>query len=545
MSENKYLRRWISIVLIPFFLSGCLFSDTSGNEAVQDDASDTSSFVVSIEDEPDTVDFQCTTIHYTIATNVFDRLVETVVEDGEAMIVPSLAESWRVSDEGMTYTFHLRDDVTFSDGSLLTADDVYYTFRRLLTHPDSCNRDIVEMIRGAVKLEKGESSELEGFKVLGDYDFSITLEYPFEAFLACLSMPGASILDKELTEKAGERFGIDPEWTIGTGPYILKKWEEGKGMILIRNDSCWQGPARNAGLDLRFISESEDVRRMFEEGELDVLDLDEVAHSAEYFYRGDIYQDYIYKVQRIGTTYIALNESIEPLNDVRVRKALQLSLNRQLLLDAVYSGRGTLENGIYPHGLYGFNPDLPEIPYDVEEAKRLLKEAGYPDGFKLVYSFKPSSNEWEILLARLVVSMWEKIGVKAVIEVIDENEFMKLRKSGKLACYSASWMADYDDPDNFIYTFFGDKENTAFRSLCYPNEEIMARVSAARAISDKDARIEEYQELEKIIIQDDAAWIPLFSRQYIYVTSPRVKGVCSAWNGSVKNRYREIEIVEE
>ena len=282
---------------------------------------------------------------------------------------------------------------------------------------------------------------------------------------------------------------------------------------------------------------------MFDRGEIDVLDLDEVGNAAEFYFHGDIYQDRLFSVPRIGITYIALNESMEPLNDVRIRKAMQLSLNRALLLTAVYGGRGQVENGIYPHGLYGFNPSLPEIPFDVEEAGKLLKEAGYPDGFELTVSVNSSSTRWEMSVLWLAASMWDKIGIRTKIDVISESEFMRLRKSGSLACYTAQWMADYNDPDNFIYTFFGDRENTTFRSLCYPREDVMERVRLARTIPDPEERIREYQDLERIIVQEDAGWIPLYSRLRFYVTSRRLEGIQASWNGSVKNKYREMSIV--
>ena len=504
---------------------------------------DTSRYLVAVEDEPDTVDFQCTTIHYTIAQNVFNRLVEMESDaDGAVTIQPSLAESWEVSDDGTRYTFHLRPGVTFSNGAPLSASDVGYTLTRLLTHPKSCNKDIADEIVGVAKLESGEADALEGFEILGELDFAITLQQPFEAFLACLSMPGASILDEETTREAGDGFGTDPACTIGTGSFILEQWTRGQGMLLTANPNCWMGPPKCDGLDLRFMTDPEEVRMRFEAGELDVLDLDEVGNSVEYFIHGDIYQDRLYTVQRIGTTYIALNESVAPLDDVRVRRALQLGLNRSVLLDAVYGGRGTVENGIYPHGLYGFNPDLPKIPFDPEGAAALLEEAGYADGFDLEFSVNAASTQWETALARMIVSMWEKLGVRASIEVLDEDTFMRLRKSGELACYSATWTADFNDPDNFVYTFFGNRENTTFRSLCYPDEAVMARVREARAIGDADARIAEYRELERKIVQEDAAWIPLFSRLRYYVASERAKGMCSSWNGSVKNEYREITI---
>ena len=521
------------IVCVLCACSACASRPGTENPASQEEGElDTSRFLVAVEDEPDTVDFQCTTIYYTVATNVFNRLVEMEPDgEGNVKITPSLAQAWEKSPDGLRYTFHLREGVTFSNGSPLTASDVLYTFTRLLTHPESNNRDIADGIVGAEKLEKGETDRLEGFEILGELDFAITLSQPFEAFLACLSMPGASILDEETTVAAGDRFGKDPACTIGTGSFILWQWTPREGMLLKANPTCWEGAPRCAGLDLRFLTEPEEIRTLFEKGELDILDLDD-----------DIYQNRLYTVPRIGIIYIALNASVGPLQDVRVRKAMQLSLDRAMLLNVVYSGLGQVENGIFPHGLAGYNPDLPEIPCDPDEAARLLAEAGYPEGIDLTVSVKTSSTQWEMTLMRLAVSAWEKAGIRAAVETLEESEFMRRRKSGQLSCYTAMWTADFNDPDNFIYTFFGDRENTTFRSLCYSDEEIMARVRAARGIADGEARLAEYRELERRIVQEDAAWIPLFSRLRIYVMSERIEGVQSSWNGSVKNRYREISV---
>ena len=135
--------------------------------------------------------------------------------------------------------------------------------------------------------------------------------------------------------------------------------------------------------------------------------------------------------------------------------------------------------------------------------------------------------------------------MRAEVKVIEESEWMSLRKCGQMACYSATWTADYNDPDNFIYTFFGNKENTTFRSLCYPREEIMERVRKARTITDHNLRLAEYRELEQIIVQEDAAWIPLFSRLRYYVKGDRLEGMKASWNGSVKNNYRLMSVNKE
>ncbi len=548
MNHKMFKRTVACIILLIFTLSGTACNSQLSESAKKSQGStaepDISHFLVAVEDEPDTVDFQCTSIHYTIAQNVFNRLVEMENDaNGNMEILPSLAKSWEISEDGRDYTFHLQENVTFSNGSPLTSYDVLYTFERMLTHPDACNQDIVDIIAGAKALENNETDKLEGVRVIDDYNFVITLEQPFEAFLACLSMPGASILDEDTTKEAGDRFGKDPEWTIGTGSFILWKWIPGEGLLLTANPNCWQGAPRCEGLDLRFITDSEEIRRMFENGEIDVLDLDETGNSAEYFMHGSKYQDRIFKVQRIGITYIAINESIAPLDDVRVRKAMQMALNRSSLLKAVYGDNGYVENGIFPHGLYGYNPELPEIPYDTEAAAKLLADAGYPDGFDLTISINSSSTRWELSVMKLAASMWEKIGIKATIDVIDESDFMRMRKSGELACYTAQWMADFNDPDNFIYTFFGNTSNTIYRSLCYSREDVMERIQNARGMSDSKERIQEYQDLERIIVQEDAAWIPLYSRQRFYVTSERLDGIQTSWNGSVKNKYREMAIL--
>ena len=187
--QRKAIMCFLLALVAAAALSACALRSPKGTPARQDASEelDTSRFLVGVEDEPDTVDFQCTSIHYTIAQNVFNRLVEMENSpDGNILILPSLAESWEISEDGRTYTFHLRENVRFSNGSPLTASDVYYTFVRLLTHPESCNRDIADGIVGAAELESGQTKELEGFRLLSGHDFSITLKEPFAAFLACL-----------------------------------------------------------------------------------------------------------------------------------------------------------------------------------------------------------------------------------------------------------------------------------------------------------------------------------------------------------------------
>ncbi len=545
---NAKAAKCIAVILLwAMLLTGCAQSEggTASGGVVSVQASTVGRYLAIATSDTDTFDPQCTSDHYLVALNVFDRLVEVSVDrEGRTKIVPSLAESWEISEDGYVYTFHLRQDVTYSNGSPLTASDVRYTMMRLLTNPDSCNQDVVSAVFGAEALREGRLQTLAGFIIHNDYEFAIVLSQPYAAFLACLSTPGASVLDQESTTMAGRLFGKTAQYTVGTGPFVMEDWKPGVEMKLKANQKCWSGPPRCGGMTVRIVSDSESQRLLFENGTLDILDLDNMGTEAEYFYHGDIYQKKLRRGSRVGINYIALNSSIQPLNDVRVRKALQLALDREMLLKAMVGGRGQVENGIFPRGLIGHNARLPEIPFDLNRARELLEEAGYPDGFDLEISVPSDALQNRTELAELAAAMWRKAGVNARVVLVDADTFMTRRRAGAVSCYINQWSADFNDPDNFIYTFFGTERNTRTRSLCYGNEAIMERVCKARGIVDENARLQEYQELERIIVQDDAAWIPLYSQQHYFVVSDRVGGFKVAWNGWSNTNYRDVVLLE-
>ncbi len=548
MMRNQIAGSLLLILFCAFFLlTGCSDLKPESILPAADEAEEQTgavnleNFLGFAGEEPNTMDPQCTSGYYNVPLNVFDRLVEVKVENGETELVPSLAESWEISDDGLTYTFHLREGVKFSNGNPLTSGDVRFTLERLLTHPKARNQDIAISIVGAEALRAKNAEKLEGFREIDDLNFEVTLEYPYGPFLACLSTPGASILDEETVTEAGDRFGTDVSMTIGTGPFVLSEWKTGAEIVMTKNQAFWGEPAKCDGLRMIFLSGRVSPLTLFQDGTLDILDLEQIGSEAEYLIHGDIYQPLLVSGPRVGITYIALNETSAQLRDVRVRKALQLALDRHAIMNAVISGRGYVENGIFPHGLIGYNPELPEIPYDVEEAKQLMKEAGFEDGFELdIYYYTSSSSQTTKNLLEIVSYMWEKIGVKVNINEVAESYYMTARQHGKLPSYAATWSADFNDPDNFIYTFFGTQENTFARSLFYRNNDVIKRVRDARAIVDKEERIAEYQDLEKIIIQDDAAWIPLYSSQHLFLVSERVKGFEVSWNGWSSTRYQNV-----
>ena len=507
------------------------------------DVDTTGYLVAALNADIQTADVQKTSKDYEVPFNIFDRLVDVEVDaDGNSKIVPSLAENWDISDDGLEYTFHLRQGVKFHNGNDFTAEDVAYTFHRMLTVEGGVNTEFIDQIKGANELLAGETDTLEGVEVVDDYTIKVTLKEPFAGFLASISSPGVSIYDSEATEAAGDQFGMDPAVTVGTGPFEFSSWSFNNQLVLTRNEDYWKGASGLPGVVIKIIPDTETQSMMFESGELDILDLDYAADSVDRF--TEIYPDQIVQGPRVGIVYFTMNFNKEPFQDVRVRKAVQMSIDRQAILDALYGGRGQVEQGIFPHGLIGFNPDQEEIKYDPEAAKALLAEAGYADGFDMEIAADSSASDTMTMALEIVSDQLAEVGIRAEIKNYDESTWLETRKSGELGSFMSTWSADYNDPDNFIYTFFGNEEKTRIRSINYPDTEVMERVAKARTIVNEDERLAEYKALEEKIVHEDAAWVPMFSRLHLFAVSKRVEGFAPLWSGLSDQLFYNVSINE-
>ena len=507
------------------------------------DVDTTGYLVAALNADIQTADVQKTSKDYEVPFNIFDRLVDVEVDaDGNSKIVPSLAENWDISDDGLEYTFHLRQGVKFHNGNDFTAEDVAYTFHRMLTVEGGVNTEFIDQIKGANELLAGETDTLEGVEVVDDYTIKVTLKEPFAGFLASISSPGVSIYDSEATEAAGDQFGMDPAVTVGTGPFEFSSWSFNNQLVLTRNEDYWKGASKLPGVVIKIIPDTETQSMMFESGELDILDLDYAADSADRF--TETYPDQIVQGPRVGIVYFTMNFNKEPFQDVRVRKAVQMSIDRQAILDALYGGRGQVEQGIFPHGLIGFNPDQEEIKYDPEAAKALLAEAGYADGFDMEIAADSSASDTMTMALEIVSDQLAEVGIRAEIKNYDESTWLETRKSGELGSFMSTWSADYNDPDNFIYTFFGNEEKTKIRSINYPDTEVMNRVAKARTIVNEDERLAEYKALEEKIAHEDAAWVPMFSRLHLFAVSKRVEGFAPLWSGLSDQLFYNVSINE-
>ena len=515
--------------VLPVLTAAALLAGASMNVA----ADDSKELRLAWSKDIQTMDVHKTTDNYQIPLSVFDRLLEVQVnDDGSTELVKSIVDDYSVSDDGLVYSFTLRDGILFSDGSALTSEDVEATFNRMFTLPESVQTDFTTCIKGAQAILDGKADSLEGFHVTDDLHFEITLEEPFAGFLSVLATPTCCIMSKDNLEEAGDDFGQVPEKTIGSGAYKVTEWIRNDSVTLERNPNYWGEPGSADKVVIKVYPEPASMNMAFQAGDIDILDCDFIDASIISSTYETAYADKMIAINRLGTYFMVTNNAVSPMDDVRVRKAIQMALDRDSMIDSLYNGMGTVIDGIYPAGSIGFTEaNQGWLKYDPEGAKALLKEAGYENGFDLELSENSNSSSNIKNVLQIIEQNLQAVGINAHIESYDESSWIAERKTGNMASFVGVWTLDYNDPSNIIDVFYGTPESTRGRSINYADTDVMGRVIAARAIIDEDERLAEYAALEKKIVEEDAAWVPLFSLQHRYVVSDKIEKFVPHWAG--------------
>lgn len=489
-------------------------------------------FTIAYNEEPQTSDGQMTTSCYMIPMNVYDRLIECITTaPGKSALVPGLATKWDVSKDGKVYTFHLRKGVKFQNGEEFTARDVVYTFDRMLDpKTKALNTDILDFVLGAQDRMDGKAATTAGLKALDKYTVQITLAKPFVPFLAIMASPQASILNEKFTRPLGNKYGLSAKATCGTGPFILKDWTLNDHHTMVANPNYFRGRPQIDKFVVKIVTDPETMRMLFEAGEIDLFDCDFAMSQIPYFTSHAKWGKQTVSGPRVGLYYYSINQAIKPFDNVKVRQAFQMAVDRKLILQKMFYNHGQLENGVMPKGLIHYNPAQAKIEYNPEKAKKLLAEAGYPNGVDMEIALVASTgSQWQ-KMSEIIQAMVAKSGFRVTLKQMDEAAFYATRKEGKLPMYTNKWSADFNDPDNFFYTFFGPK-GTVARSYNNNSPEVFAALDKGRSETDFAKRGKLYAELEKKIVIDQAAWLPMFSLKHIYVVQPKVRKFVVPWNG--------------
>ena len=472
--------------------------------------------LVRVFGDPPTLDPHLTTdaTSATIIVEVFGGLVTI---DPQLKIVGDIAESWDTSPDGLTYTFHLREDAKFHDGKPVKAQDFKWSLERAtdpLTAAPVVDQYLGDIV-GAKERLKGDANELNGVKVIDDHTLAITIDAPKSYFPAKLTYPTAFVLDQENVESS-RRWFRTPN---GTGAFRLSEYVPGETLVLTRNEHFHLGsPFLEA---VRFILSGGTAMLMYENDEIHLTgvglaDLDLILDSNNPL-NAQLHQ----APPSFSTSYIGMNVNDPPLDDLKVRQALNYAIDKEAISRDVMAGLVVPANGILPPDFPGFNPNLKGYEYDPEKARRLMSESKYGADLEslppIILTTAGSFGTQLTLDMEIILEMWEQnLGIQVETLQTEFATYLQDLVKRRFQMFDIGWIADYPDPENFLdILFHGESSNN---HTGYNNPEVNNLLEEARVEQNQAARYDLYRKIEQMILED-APWIPLWyaGEQYVLV----------------------------
>ena len=423
-----------------------------------------------------------------VYNQIYDGLVK---KDNDMNIVPGLAESWNKVDERRTI-FNLRKGVKFHNGETLTAKDVKFTLDRMKNQPT-----VSFLI-----------SEIELVNVIDDYTVEIVTKNGFGPLLSHLSHPGAVILNEKAVTNSSERYDQNP---VGTGPYILDKWLAGDRIFLKANPEYYLGKSAIENIVIKAIPEGTNRTIALETGEADIVydvdpvDIDKIRSNNDL--------KFLYE-QSLGNSYLGLNTQHKPFDDVRVRQAIAYAINVDDIIEVVYKNTAIPGSSPISPKIPGYNKDVKNYEYNVEKAKKLLAEAGYPNGFKTSIWINDNTSRKDI--ATILQDQFKTIGIDAAIETLEWGAYIDRTAAGEHDMYILGWVTVTGDPDYGLYPVFhtsahGRAGNRSF----YSNATVDKLLDEARISTDQEKRMDNYREIQRIIQEEIPSITMVYNNQNV------------------------------
>ncbi|HEY7899278.1 MAG TPA: ABC transporter substrate-binding protein [Gemmatimonadaceae bacterium] len=442
---------------------------------------------------------------------VFDGLARFTPK---AEVVPDLATSWQLASDGVTYTFHLKQGVRFHDGTHFSAADVRHSWERALDPRTQGGRGWpLYPIQGAKEFAAGTAKSIAGLTVVDDSTIRVTLTEPFAIFPKMLAMPATAIVPMRTPPDFGEH-------PIGTGPWKFVAWHHDDYLLFARNEQYHDGAPLTDSLEARIIPEQSTAEAEFEGGNVDVLQVP--AQESPSWEANDEQRPLLQSAPSLRLIYGAINTTRGPLRDVRVRQAINLAVDRGMILKRLLGGRGTLAAGVIPPSLDGFDPSLAAYPYDSARARALLREAGYPNGIDI--ELWTSQSEQFPRIAQTIQAYLGRVGVRVKIVQRDASSMREAARNGKTDIALKDWYADYPDAENFLYPLLhsanrGVGGNVSF----FSNATFDSVVSRARREPDDQKRFALYRQADSLA-HAQAPMLFMFFYTELYAVQPWVRG---------------------
>lgn len=462
-------------------------------------------------------------VEFNIISDLFDGLV-SVSPTGE--IQPRLAEKWENKDNTV-WTFHLRPGITWSDGTPITAEDIVWSWQRLVdpktVSPYASYPGSMRIVNGTDIAEGKKAPESLGVKAINDATLEVTLTQPNAAFLAMLAHPSLVPIDKVLVGRFGEKW-TKPEHFVSSGAYTLSQWVVNERIVAVRNPHYWDNAHTviNKVTYLPISSEAADVNR-YKAGEIDIVYTVPINQFAQL--KKTLGSELDVSPQ-LATYYYQFNTTRPPFNDARVRRALNLALDKDIIAGKVL-GQGQRPAWLISQpdigGVKLQTPDYASWPMDkrIAEAKKLLAEAGFNDSHPLSFNLLYNTSESHQRIAIAASSMWKKnLGVEAKLQNQEWKTMLDTMHTHNFDAVRYAWIADYDDAATFLNTFrTGDSQNTTQ----YSNPDYdRALVNAAKSKTAQE-RGKFYQQAEDLLGRDVPA-IPVYHYVRTHLVKPWVGG---------------------
>jgi oligopeptide transport system substrate-binding protein len=469
-------------------------------------------------DDPLTLDPALVT-DVTSANYVVELFGGLVTLDKDLKIQPDIAREWSVSEDGTKYTFKLRDDVAFSgSGRRVTAEDFKWSIERAANpETDSPTADTyLGDIVGAKDMIRGRIKEISGLKVIDSNTLEITIDAPKPYFLAKLTYPTAFVLDKDQIDRDKRNWTRRPN---GTGPFKLGEWKIGERIVLVPNER-YHGTPKPSLKKVTYSLAGGSSLTQYENEEIDlagvgVNDIERIRDKSE-----RLNKQFVEKPD-LSTYYIAFNTKQPPFDDVKVRQAFGMAVDKQRIVDVVLKNIVPPANTILPPGMPGYNKDTKGLPYDPARAKQLLQESKYQGRLPRVVLTLSGQGQNVGPTVEAMLEMWKQaLGVEVEVEQVETATFFQDVRRGKFQMWELGWSADYPDPENFLdIHFYSDSRQNETK---YANPDVDKLILSARTERDNAKRMQIYNQIEQQLLQD-APWVPLFHSNTAILVKPYVK----------------------